>query len=101
MIKLTNAIVLGVAIIISALIPGNAFINRNKTAVTISVTGLGKADFNPDLIVRKGRFEAVNTNLKQAYLNLENNKRKVESYLMDKGIPPKEACFQIVQQNLY
>lgn len=38
------AIIFSLAIVISAFLLGNAFMNRNQTEGTISVTGLGKAD---------------------------------------------------------
>ncbi|MFT5078678.1 MAG: hypothetical protein ACI9KI_001347 [Patiriisocius sp.] len=41
--------------------------NRNNKEQTISVTGLGTADFTSDLIVWTARFNKVNSNLKQAY----------------------------------
>ncbi len=97
--KHTNAIIFGIAIIASALVLGNAFMNRNKTAGTISVTGLGKADFDSDLIVWEGHFEALNTDLKQAYLTLENNKRIVQTYLEGKGIKSSEIVFSAVRTN--
>lgn len=91
------AIVFSVAIIISSFILGNAFINRNKTVGTISVTGLGKTDFVSDLIVWEGRFEKQNFNLKQAYADLEKDKKIVAEYLTGKGIQPENIVFTAVQ----
>jgi len=97
--KHTNAIIFGIAIITSSLVLGNAFMKRNKPTSTISVTGLGKADFDSDLIVWEGHFEALDSNLKQAYLSLENNKQIVQSYLQGQGIKSEEIVFSAVRTN--
>ena len=51
-----TAIIFGLAIVIAAYVLGYSFMNRNNTDGTISVTGLGKADFTSDLIVWEGSF---------------------------------------------
>ncbi len=51
-----TAIIFGLSIVLAAYLLGNAFMNRNKAEGTISVTGLGKADFTSDLIVWEGSF---------------------------------------------
>ncbi len=81
-----NSIVFSIAIVIAAIVLGNAYLNRTKSEGTISVTGLGKADFTSDLIVWQGRFEKENKDLKQAYLDLENDKIIILEYLNSKGI---------------
>lgn len=91
-----TAVIFGLAIIIAAALLGNAFMNRNKTERTISVTGLGKADFTSDLIVWTARFSKVNTNLQQAYTDLERDKNIVTQYLKDKGIPETNIVFSAV-----
>lgn len=90
------AIIFGIAIIIAAALLGNAFKNRNKIDGSISVTGLGKADFTSDLIVWEGSFSTVNSNLKQAYTNLENDKKIITSYLNAKGVNTDEIVFNAV-----
>lgn len=90
------AIIFGIAIIIAAALLGNAFKNRNKTDGNISVTGLGKADFTSDLIVWEGSFSTINSSLKQAYTNLENDKKIITSYLNTKGVDIDEIVFNAV-----
>jgi len=91
-----NSIVFGLAIIIAAALLGNAFMNRNKTEGFIAVTGLGNADFTSDLIVWEGSYSTLNSNLKQAYSDLENNKRITINYLNTKGINADEIVFNAV-----
>jgi hypothetical protein len=81
-----NSIVFSIAIVIAAIVLGNAYLSRTKSGGTISVTGLGKTDFTSDLIVWQGRFEKENKDLKKAYLDLENDKIIILEYLNLKGI---------------
>ena len=91
-----NAVIFGLAIVIAAALFGNAVINRNKSDGTISVTGLGKADFASDLIVWEGSYSTLNTDLKQAYTDLEKNKKLITDYLNAKGINTNEIVFNAV-----
>ncbi len=90
------AIIFGLAIIIAAALLGNAFKNRNSKDGTISVTGLGKADFTSDLIVWEGSFTTLNANLQQAYARLENDKKIITQYLNDKGVEEGDIVFKAV-----
>ncbi len=95
--KHLSAIVFAIAIIASSLILGQAVINRNKTQGTISVTGLGQTDFLSDLIVWEARFTRDNSDLKQAYTDLENDKNAIRSYLVSKGLPDSVIVFNAVK----
>ena len=92
-----SAIIFALAIIIASVVLGNAVINRNRAERTISVTGLGKADFTSDLIVWDGRFTKENTNLQLAYAQLEEDKKVVTEYLIAKGIDKNQLVFSAVQ----
>lgn len=91
-----TALIFGIAIVIAAYLLGNAIINRNKAEGNIIVTGLGKANFTSDLIVWEGSFATQSTNLKQAYVNLEKDKRVINNYLLSKGIDVSEMVFNAV-----
>ncbi len=91
-----SAIIFGIAIILSSIFLGNAYVNRNKTAGDIQVTGLGQADFTSDLIVWEGSFNALNLNLKNAYAELENQKEIIKTYLKEKGIAEEKLVFSAV-----
>lgn len=94
-----NAALFALAIIISSVILGKAFINRNKAANVISVTGLGKTDFTSDLIVWEGRFSNDNYDLKAAYAQLETDKQTILAYLKLKGIEENTIVFTAVNTN--
>jgi len=91
-----TAIIFGLSIVAAAYLLGHAFMNRNKVDGTISVTGLGKADFTSDLIVWEGSFSKESLNLQQAYSDLEKDKKIISEYLLTKGITTKELVFNAV-----
>lgn len=91
-----TAIVFSLAIIIAAYLLGNSIINRNNGQGIISVTGLGNADFTSDLIVWEGSFSKESLNLKQAYSDLEKDKKVIAEYLFSKGIKEIELVFNAV-----
>ena len=91
-----TATIFGLAIVIAAYVLGYSFMNRNKAEGTISVTGLGKADFTSDLIVWEGSFSEESINLQQAYNDLEKDKKIISDYLLSKGITANELVFNAV-----
>ncbi|MEW5676970.1 SIMPL domain-containing protein [Flavobacterium enshiense] len=94
-----NAIIIGLAVVFSALLFSNAFKNRNQNNDTISVTGLGKKDFVSDLIVWSSSFSKKNMVLKDAYAALDNDRAIIKDYLTAKGIPSNEIVFSAVSIN--
>lgn len=95
----TSAIIFGIAIVAASIFLGKAYTDRNKVDGQIEVTGLGKTDFSSDLIVWEGSFGSENTNLKQAYLSLEEKKSTINAYLTSKGIQPEELIYSAVSTN--
>lgn len=94
-----NALLLSIALIISAFLFSNAFQNRNRSSDTISVTGLGKTDFVSDLIVWSGSFSRKSSTLKEAYALLDGDRAKIKNYLMSSGIAEKDIVFSAVNFN--
>lgn len=92
-----TAVVFSIAIVVASFILGNAFMNRNNSDGVISVTGLGKTDFISDLIVWEGSFSSESSNLKEAYKNLERDKKIITDYLISKGVEGKEMIFKAVK----
>ncbi|WP_194775228.1 SIMPL domain-containing protein [Pararhodonellum marinum] len=91
--------IFAIAIIVSSLVLGNAFINRNQKSGTIDVTGLGEQDFTSDLIVWEGNFSRENMEIQQAYAELERDRKAVTDYLIKKGIPQEVIIFKAVNTN--
>jgi hypothetical protein len=94
-----NSIIIAAAIVLSAYLFSNAFQNRNQSADTISVTGLGKKDFTSDLIVWSGSFSKKSFTLKEAYASLDTDRAKIKNYLSSKGIADSEIVFSAVSFN--
>jgi hypothetical protein len=92
-----NSILFSIAIIIAAIVLGNAYMKRTKVEGTISVTGLGKKDFTSDLIVWEGNYSKENTDLKLASAELEKDKKIIEEYLVKNGINKKDIVFSAVE----
>lgn len=94
-----TAIIFALAIVISAYLLGNAYMNRNNVDGNISVTGLGKEDFTSDLIVWGGSYQQESFNLTEAYGALENDKQVITQYLKSKGINENELVFNAVNSS--
>src|SRR5690606_6878594 len=94
-----SAVVFAVSIIVAAVILGNAFLNRNKSDHKISLTALGEMDFTSDLIVWEGVFNKDNTDLRQAYADLDKDKKIIIDYLKSKGVEESGFVFSAVQTN--
>lgn len=89
-------IVIGIAFLFGTLIIGNAVKNRNTADDVISVTGLGKKDFEADLIVWQGSFAKVNMELQDAYAELDADRTVIQKYLVSKGLTEDEIVFSAV-----
>lgn len=94
--SITQSIIIGLAIIITAGIFASAFKNRNQRANTISVTGLGSKDFISDLIVWSGSFSRKADVLKDAYAQLDKDREIIRNYLSGKGIASDNIVFSSV-----
>jgi uncharacterized protein len=79
-------LIAGTAVILAALIAGNAWKYRYKNAKTITVTGLSEKEFTSDQIVWNGSYSRSNTDLKTAYNALKEDEKTVRTYLTTKGV---------------
>jgi hypothetical protein len=91
-----HALIIGLAVILTAFILAGAFKNRNRSQNTISVTGLGSKDFVSDLIVWTGSFSKKNANLKDAYAELDKDRASIQAYLVSKGLKESDIVFSAV-----
>lgn len=97
--KLKATLVIGISIIISAVVLGTAFKNRNENLDTISVIGLGTKDFVSDEILLSGSFSTKNFDIKEAYNKMISDQKIVSDFFMDKGFKKEEFTFGAVQFN--
>lgn len=97
--KHLSPFIFSLAIIIASALLGNAFINRHQKSGTIDVTGLGQQNFSSDLVVWEGNFSRENYDIKNAYADLEKDRKAVSDYLVSKGIPKEKIIFNAVNTN--
>lgn len=88
-----NPLIVGLAIVFTALILGAAFKHRNATLDSISVTGLGTKDFESDEIYFSGKFSAKAMLAKEAYNIIIADKEKVKKFFLSKGFKENEFNF--------
>jgi len=94
-----TATIIGISLITCTVLLTNAYKKRNNTNDTISVTGLGSSDFVSDLIVWNSSFSKKNYNLKDAYTELEMDRKAIKDYLISKGVQESEIIFSSVSIN--
>ena len=97
--RLKSTLVIGVSIIITALILGTAFKNRNENLDTISVVGLGTTDFVSDEILWSGSFATKSFDIKEAYNKMISDQKIVSDFFLSKGFKKEEFTFGAVQFN--
>lgn len=90
------SILIAIAIIAFAVIAGNAFKYKYRTADKITVTGLAEKDFVSDLIVWNGNYSRSNMDLKAAYALLKQDESNIRTYLKNKGVPEQNMVFSSI-----
>ena len=91
-----NSLIIGAAIVLTAAIFSLTITSLYKQRNSIYVTGLGSKDFTSDLIVWNGSFHQKSMNLKEAYAALDADRERIRTYLVGKGVKPKELIFSAV-----
>ncbi len=94
-----SALVFSIAIVLSAVIIGRAYVMKRTNPGTIDVTGLGNKDFVSDLVVWEGEYTQSSKILKEAYADLEADKQIVQGYLESKGVAEGDVVFKAVNTN--
>jgi uncharacterized protein len=97
--KYLNTIIISVTILISIVLLSQTYKNRHHGNDTIDVTGLGKKDFNADLIVWTGSFTQIDINLETAYEALNSDQEIIKEYLNSKEVNADETVFSSVDIN--
>lgn len=92
-------IIISIAAILVAFLLGNAYKYKNKTAQTITVTGLAEKEFVSDQIVWNINYSRTNMDLKIAYAELKEDEKAVKAYLATNDVPVKEIVFSSVDVN--
>lgn len=94
--KLKSAIVIGIAIIITAFVLGKSFQNRNRNLDSISVIGLGSKDFISDEILWSASYTVNSADIKEAYKKIMEDQKTVSTFFINKGFQTNEFRFEAV-----
>ena len=95
-IEVRKSLIIGLAIVATAMILGGAFKNRNQGENVISVTGKAEKTFSSDLIVWRGSFSRNASTLKEAYALVNQDMEVVKKYLKGKGVQDNVPVFDAV-----
>lgn len=93
--KQSSTLIFSTALIVATIILSYTYLNRypkNHTGF-VEVKGMGQTNFDSDLIVWEGRFSKENINLREAYLEIEKDKKVVQDFLISKGLTDDEIIF--------
>ena len=88
--------ILGICAIAAAAVLGRSYTYKYRSQDRIAVTGLGEKEFVSDLIVWKGAVVEQAATVGSGYAALEENKRKVQAYLHEKGVADSTVLFMFV-----
>ncbi len=93
---LWSSLLIAIAVVITALILGNAYQSRGHSNESVSVVGLGEENFVSDLIVWRASFSKRSFDLQESYHGLDADREKIRKYLMSKGVSEKDIVFLAV-----
>lgn len=94
--KLKSTLVISAAIVITAVVLGRSFQNRNQNLDSISVIGLGAKDFVSDEILWSGSFTTNSKDIKTAYSKIIADQKTVSNFFINKGFMSNEFAFGAV-----
>lgn len=93
------ATIAAVAIVVFALIIGNAYKYKYKVNNTINVTGNAKKDFESDIVKWSASYSRKSMDLSSASEQLKQDRDLVKGFLVRQGIDAKEILFNAVNIN--
>lgn len=91
--SIITTLIIGLSIVITGTLLGNAFKNRNESMDTISSIGLGSKAFTSDEIYFSGSYSAKAMDAKQAYALINSDKENVKRFFISKGFKESEFTF--------
>lgn len=91
-----SALAVSASIVIAAAIFGSAWSAGRATSEVIAVTGLAQQDFVSDLIVWRASYSRQGATVAEAYAQLRADAQRVQSFLVERGIPQAEIVISAV-----
>lgn len=100
--KHLTALIIGMAVVVFALLIGNAYRYKFKQEERISVTGAAETNFTADLIVWSATYSRNSSVLQDAFNTLKTDEQKVRGYLSQQGLSDTEIVYSSVNiEKLY
>ncbi len=104
--KLWKYIICSSAFVLAAMVIAAAYTSKSRNQGTITVTGLGETEFTSDMIVIDGYVRVKNDDAAVGYVELDKQCRKVEEFLLGKGVAKEAISFTMptareVFENVY
>lgn len=93
MSKLLGSGVLAIAIIVAAIVGGNALMHRNDRPKTVSVKGGADRDFVSDLVVWEVTVNSLSATPLEGLRDVERQRKLLRTFLLNKGIAEEELVF--------
>jgi hypothetical protein len=90
------ALLIAVALVVSAWILGSSAVRIANMRSTISVTGSAKRQITSDMVVWRGAYSAQTPALKAGYAILQQSQAQVRAYLVAKGVPADQIVFSSI-----
>ena len=90
------SIIAAIAVIVGAVILGNAYKYKYRVNNTINVTGNAKKDFDSDIVKWTASYSRKSMNLSEASQQLKQDRDLVKTFLIEKGIKENEILFDAV-----
>lgn len=90
------ALIIGLSVIITGFVVGNAYNFKYKSVNTVNVVGGADYDFSSDLVVWSAGYSRTNYELKNAYAELKSDENEVRNYLKKSGIADSEIVFSSI-----
>ncbi|HKC62488.1 MAG TPA: SIMPL domain-containing protein [Pyrinomonadaceae bacterium] len=87
---------LAVALVLSSIVLGWAYVHTKKNDQTITVTGSAKKRIKSDLVVWRAGVSYQGAHLQDAYKTLQDSVPRIKQYLISKGVPENEITIQAV-----
>ncbi|MCO5248029.1 MAG: SIMPL domain-containing protein [Chitinophagales bacterium] len=97
--ELTIGILILLSVCLGTFILGKAYNYKYNISNNISVTGSAKMNFDSDIVKWVATFSRINIDLKTASEQLKSDKEKINTYLLNQGIPKEEIKFGAI--NIY
>ena len=100
--KHITSLIVGIAVVVFALLIGNAYRYKFKQTERIAVTGAAETNFTADLIVWSATYSRNSSILQDAFNELKADEQKVRAYLSQQGLSDTEIVYSSVNiEKLY